>query len=334
MKKYLSNLFLFFVLFNCASSGASAANIPTCDDKKVLRWVEDIFYNKWNLPREKVMLQMEFLTETFSQPNERGCEVTVRSKLHPSGVKEMNGYLDSWNKETGASRPPSWLLNVSSESVNKFSFSLKHDLIKKEWYGQYRSPDLNTYTSLGSYRTALKGDLQVEIQKVKDRNARDQEKLDRIKKQNDEKQAIVNQEEAEKVAWAKKDEEIRAALSNRLGDKPICTSQDQLSIPSGSTLTVGNPTSVLISEISVLQQDAPKNSTSKKKVFAQGAPNSNLFQLDVVVKALVKDGRINNVTLISGNPQLFRIVEPAMLKYKCASLDFAVDVTQTFNFKK
>ena len=38
--------------------------------------------------------------------------------------------------------------------------------------------------------------------------------------------------------------------------------------------------------------------------------------------------------LISGNPELFRIVEQAMLKYKCASLDFAVDVTQTFNFKK
>ena len=177
MKKYLSIVFLFYVLFICASSAAIAANIPTCDDKKVLRWVENIFFEKlWIVPRDKVNFQMEFLTETFSQPNERGCQVTLRSKLSPSGLKEMNGYLETWNKETGSSRPPSWLLNFSSESVNKINFSLKYDLIKKDWFGQYGSPVPNANTALFAYRTALKGELLVAIQREKDRIAREEER--------------------------------------------------------------------------------------------------------------------------------------------------------------
>ena len=136
MKNYF-NIILFFVCGLGTCFSADAANIPKCDDKKVLRWVEDIFFEKWWIvPRDKVNLQMEFLSETFSQPNERGCEVTLRSKLSPNGLKEMNGYLETWNRETGNSRPPSWLLNFSSESVIKFNFSLKYDLIKKDWFGQ------------------------------------------------------------------------------------------------------------------------------------------------------------------------------------------------------
>lgn len=177
MKNYF-NIILFLVCGLGACFSADAANIPKCDDKKVLRWVEDIFFEKWWIvPRDKVNLQMEFLTETFSQPNERGCEVTLRSKLSPNGLKEMNGYLETWNRETGNSRPPSWLLNFSSESVNKFTFSLKYDLIKKDWFGQYGSPVPNTNTPLGNYRTALKGELLVAIQREKDRIARDQERI-------------------------------------------------------------------------------------------------------------------------------------------------------------
>jgi hypothetical protein len=87
MKKYLSILFLLSVLFIFASSAASAANIPKCDNKNVLRWVENIFFEKWWIvPRDKVNLQMEFLTETFSQPNERGCEVSVFKWFETDGL--------------------------------------------------------------------------------------------------------------------------------------------------------------------------------------------------------------------------------------------------------
>jgi hypothetical protein len=176
MKKYF-NICLFFLFFLGICFGANAANIPTCDDKKVLRWVENIFFEKlWIVPRDKVNFQMEFLTETFSQQNERGCEVILRSKLSPSGLKEMNGYLETWNKETGNSRPPSWLLNFSSEAVNKINFSLKYDLIKKDWFGQYSSPVPNTNSPLGNYRAVLKGELVVAIQREKDRIAREEER--------------------------------------------------------------------------------------------------------------------------------------------------------------
>lgn len=183
MKKF-TIIFSLFFLFVFATSYASAANIPKCDDKKVLRWVEDIFFEKnWIVPRDKVNLQMEFLTETFSQPNERGCEVTLRSKLSPNGLKEMNGYLETWNRETENSRPPSWLLNFSSESVNKFTFSLKYDLIKKDWFGQYGSPVPSTNTPLGNYRTALKGELLVAIQREKDRIASEQARVAKLQEQ-------------------------------------------------------------------------------------------------------------------------------------------------------
>jgi uncharacterized protein YpbB len=94
MKNYFNIILLLVcVLSTCFS--ANAANIPTCDDKKVLRWVENIFFEKlWIVPRDKVNFQMEFLTETFSLPNARVCEVTLRSKLSPSAIEEMNGYLD------------------------------------------------------------------------------------------------------------------------------------------------------------------------------------------------------------------------------------------------
>lgn len=176
MKKYLNiSLFLVYILGTCF--GASAANIPACDDKKVLRWVENIFFEElWVVPRDKVNFQMEFLTESFSLPNARVCEVTMRSKLSPSAIEEMNGYLDIWNKETGNSRPPSWLSNFSSESVNKINFSLKYDLIKKDWFGQYGSPVPNTNSPLVKYRIALKGELLVAIQREKDRIAREEER--------------------------------------------------------------------------------------------------------------------------------------------------------------
>ena len=177
MKKF-SIIFSLFFLFVFATSYANAANIPKCDDKKVLRWVEDIFFEKWWIvPRDKVNLQMEFLTETFSKPNERGCEVTLRSKLSSSGLKEMNGYLETWNKETGNSRPPSWLLNYSSESVTKLTFLLKYDLIKKDWFGQYSSSSPYGNQALVNYRVAFKGELLVAIQREKDRVAKEQERI-------------------------------------------------------------------------------------------------------------------------------------------------------------
>jgi hypothetical protein len=179
MKKFF-NISLFFMCFLGTCFGANAANIPACDDKKVLRWIENIFFEQlWIVPKEKVNFQMEFLTETFSQPNERGCEVTIRSRLNPSGLKEMNGYLDTWNKETGNSRPPYWLLSFSSESVNKLNFSIKYDLIKKVWFGQYGRPVPLANIPLGRYGTALKGELIVEIQREKDRLAREEERISR-----------------------------------------------------------------------------------------------------------------------------------------------------------
>ena len=193
MKKF-SIIFSLFFLFVFATSYANAANIPKCDDKKVLRWVEDIFFEKWWIvPRDKVNLQMEFLTEDYSLPNERGCEVTLRSKLSPSSLKEMNGYLETWNKETGNSRPPSWLLNFSTESVNKFTFILKYDLIKKDWFGQYDSPVPNTNSPLGKYRAVLKGDLVVAIQKEKDRIAREEER--NLEKFSREQERLANLQE-------------------------------------------------------------------------------------------------------------------------------------------
>jgi hypothetical protein len=179
MKKFF-NISLFFMCALGTCLGASAANIPRCDDKKVLRWIENIFVEKlWIVPKEKVNFQMEFLTETFSQPNERGCEVTIRTRLTPIGLKEMNGYLDTWNKETGNSRPPYWLLNFSSESINKINFSVKYDLIKKEWFGQYGRPVPLANAPLGYYRTALQGELMVAIQREKDRLAREEERISR-----------------------------------------------------------------------------------------------------------------------------------------------------------
>ena len=242
MKKYLSILFLFSVVFICASSAANAAKIPTCDDKKVLRWIENIFFEKWwTVPRDKVSFQMEFLTETFSQPNERGCEVTLRSKLSPSAIKEMNGYLETWNKETENSRPPSWLLNFSSEAVNKINFSLKYDLIKKDWFGQYGSPVPNTNTPLGKYRTALKGELIVAIQREKDRVSREKERIQREEKsriQREEKNRI--QEENDRFTREKErigsENRGSAAYAGRLRARirPNIKFSDDISINTGA----------------------------------------------------------------------------------------------------
>ena len=241
MKKF-SIIFSLFFLFVFATSYANAANIPKCDDKKVLRWVEDIFFEKWWIvPRDKVNLQMEFLTEDYSLPNERGCEVTLRSKLSPSSLKEMNGYLETWNKETGNSRPPSWLLNFSTESVNKFTFSLKYDLIKKDWFGQYGSPVPNTNTPLGNYRSAMKGELIVAIQREKDRVSREKERIQREEKsriQREEKNRI--QEENDRFTREKErigsENRGSAAYAGRLRARirPNIKFSDDISINTGA----------------------------------------------------------------------------------------------------
>jgi hypothetical protein len=314
MKNYLNIiLFLVCVLGRCFS--ANAANIPTCDDKKVLRWIEDIFYNKWNLPKEKVILQMEFLTENYSQPNERGCEVTVRSKLHPSGVKEMNGYLDTWNKETGASRPPSWLLNFSSESVNKFSFLLKYDLIKKEWYGQYSSPDLNISTSLGSYRTALRGDLQIEIQKAKDRNARDQERIAREQERiarEQERIARIEKEKTEKVA---REKQLDIEKQNKLESVRNQLSEDE-------------------KHLAPFVADGGKDNFCKQVApeFPRGA-RWNGTSGSVEVKFSVKEGIVEDITILSGQEDYHQSVKSALRRYQCRKYSFPVEIKQSFNFK-
>ena len=49
-------------------------------------------------------------------------------------------------------------------------------MIKKDWFGQYGSPVPNANTALFAYRTALKGELLVAIQREKDRIAREEER--------------------------------------------------------------------------------------------------------------------------------------------------------------
>jgi hypothetical protein len=172
MKKYLSSLFLLIVFFICSSSAASAAKIPTCDDKKVLQWVENyLFVDNWKIPRNKIDFQMKSLIETFSNPNERGCRVTVHTKLNSSSLREMNGYLDVWSKETGGKFPPDWLQNFSLEKEQQLSFSLNYDLIKKDWIATNVKGGYSP-THLVSYRTATNLDLMDYIKRLKDSDER------------------------------------------------------------------------------------------------------------------------------------------------------------------
>ena len=171
MKKIINSFFIFVFLM-CAHSGLLAANIPTCDDKKVLQWIENhLFVEKWKIPRNKIDFQMKSLIETFSKPNERGCQVTVHTKLNSSSLKEMNGYLDFWNNETGGKYPPQWLQNFSLEKEQQLSFSLNYDLLKKDWIATNVKGGY-TPIHLESYRTAISRDLTDVIKRMKDSEER------------------------------------------------------------------------------------------------------------------------------------------------------------------
>jgi hypothetical protein len=119
---------------------------------------------------------MTQLIEIFSNPNERKCQVRLRTKLSPNSLKEMNGYLDLWTKEADGIHPPEWLrTNFSLENEQKLTFSIKHDLLSKEWFvdsiaGHY------TPAPLKSYSTAINLNLMEEINQRKESNERSKER--------------------------------------------------------------------------------------------------------------------------------------------------------------
>ena len=109
---------------------------------------------------------MKSLIQTFSKPDERECQVTVYTKLNSSSLREMNGYLDVWNNETGGKFPPQWLQNFSLEKEQKIAFSLNYDLLKKDWFGTNVRGGY-TPAHLESYRTATSRDLMDVIKRIK-----------------------------------------------------------------------------------------------------------------------------------------------------------------------
>ena len=166
-KSMTIRLLILSLLLSVSSITANAGNIPTCDERKVLVWLEKLYFDKlWGVPKDKFNLKLEFLNETFSQPNQRGCEVTFRVKLNVSGLKEMDNSLELWNKETGGSRPPSQLTDYYYEAVNKMNFIIKYDLISKDWYGEYQKGMTNQL--VGKYRYILAGRLLTDIKKEKE----------------------------------------------------------------------------------------------------------------------------------------------------------------------
>ena len=53
----------------------------------------------------------------------------------------------------------------------------------------------------------------------------------------------------------------------------------------------------------------------------------------VTAQALIRDGVVKEVTILSGPPVFHAAVREAMLQYKCSSNSAEVLATQDFNFK-
>lgn len=126
--EYIFNRAIAFFIIILVGAHASAATIPACNEKRVLRWVEDVFFgNYFAAPRAGVTLKLELLSEASSTTSERHCEVYLRSKLSVTGLKDMNRYLEIWEKETGGGDPPYWFNNFQYDSVQRLYYTLRYD---------------------------------------------------------------------------------------------------------------------------------------------------------------------------------------------------------------
>ena len=194
------------------SGGVSAKNIPECNDKNVLRWIEDLYYEKTgDVSRDMVIVSIEYLEEISSQPNMRECEITFRGTIGPKGLAKINEYRSDWINEFGS--PPSdnkYLGRISGIGTNSVKFSLHYNLIKKEWFGKLYpwSPDLRNHLFRGFMNE--EGRWLQAAQYERERRAREEERI----KQEEIALSIKKKKEEEDIALSiKKKEEEEIALS-------------------------------------------------------------------------------------------------------------------------
>jgi hypothetical protein len=162
---------LLFTFFLSVSIGcAEASEIPKCDDKRVLIWLESAFLDRWKfIPKNKVELKWERLVEKTFQPNERKCQIVLRSRLSRIALKETEAIRHRWYEEfydgrldgptTDYSVPPWILEDLDVETSVTFDFFLRYDLIKKSWFGVFNSQSFDN-VALRKYEQILKGGVE------------------------------------------------------------------------------------------------------------------------------------------------------------------------------
>lgn len=301
-KKNIFNRSIAFLIMILVGAHSSAATIPACNDKRVLRWVEDVFFgNYFATPRAGVTLKFELLSETLATTGERHCEVYLRSKLSAVGLKEMNRYLEAWEKGTGSGDPPYWFNDFQYDSVQRLNYTLRYDLIKREWFGKYSGLHPKENGPLDKYTRARLEKWEDAIKEEKIRIAWERERIAKLEKERAE--AVEKEKQLAEDKRRKLEMQEKLEAQRRIDWAPFYADGGELNFCQG-----GSP-------------EYPRKAIREG---ISGVVRARLF---------VTDGKVDDVAILSG-PRVFHpAVESILKSYHCRKYGFTVETEKDFVFK-